>query len=293
MEKTTTIDNAVILLTGGTGTFGRAFTRRALELGAQKIRIFSRGEHAQAEMREEFEDDQRLRWFIGDVRDRDRLKKAMRGAYIVVHAAALKRVEVGYYNPTEMVRTNIEGTINVVETACSSALNLQALYISSDKAFQPVSPYGYSKAMGESIVAAAIEATTRRTPKFGMVRYGNIAGSNGSVIPKWRKIIASGSGTVPVTDPDCTRFWMTIDQAVDLVINTLDRENFGHEPYPIIPELPAYKLGDLAKAMRVDTKIIGLPPYEKKHESMAEGVCSNNVERLSVMDLKEKLEMLP
>jgi UDP-N-acetylglucosamine 4,6-dehydratase len=273
-----------ILITGGTGTFGRAFTRVALAWKHHPhICILSRGEHAQDQMRREFgEDDQRLHWFIGDVRDRDRLRRAMHNVDLVIHAAALKRIEVGHYNPIEMVRTNIEGAINVIEAAIDVGVD-RVIALSSDKAYQPVSAYGYSKAMAECLFQAAYHSDTL----FAVTRYGNIAGSAGSVIPKWRELLKDGIPTVPCTDPDCTRFWMTINQAVEVVVRTAYNMSGGEL---VVPELPAYRLGDLAEAMGAEPVFVGLPAWEKKHESMGDGKSSDQTRRMTVDELKEALQ---
>ena len=273
------------LLTGGTGSFGRAFVRRLLGSdGSDRICIYSRGEHAQASMRDEFNDDQRLRWFIGDVRDQARLKRAMNGIDIVVHAAALKRIEVGHFNPIEMVRTNIDGAINVIE-ASQDANVKKVVALSSDKAYRPVSPYGASKALAESLFLAANNTTAAEGPKYAVCRYGNIWNSNGSVVPRWLKMLET-SDTVPITEPRATRFYMTIEQAVDLVLRTIDTMQGGELA---IPDLPAYAVGDLAKAMGAKVKVIGLPPWEKEHEAMSDDKRSDLASRLTVQELRERL----
>lgn len=265
-----------VLITGGTGYFGKAMTRRLLKDGVERICILSRDEYKQAIMRQEFKDDPRLRFFIGDVRDLTRLKRAMNGVEMVYHAAALKRIEVGYYNPDEMVSTNIIGTQNVIDAALSK--NSKAVLLSTDKAFQPCSAYGYSKAVAESLFLAA-------GPNFSVTRYGNVSGSTGSVIPKWRALLCAGHETVPVTDPDATRFWMTEQEAVQLVLDTAESM-----PRDVaIPVLPAYRVGDLAEAMGAKMSIIGLPKWEKKHESMSEGNSSDIARRMSVEELMEAL----
>lgn len=266
-----------ILVTGGTGSFGRAFVRRLLkDTTVDRIAVLSRGEHAQADMRDRFSDD-RLRFFVGDVRDRDRLRRAFHGIDVVVHAAALKRIEVGRYNPTEMVQTNIDGTINVVEAALDADVK-KVVYLSSDKAWQPISPYGQSKALAESIILNAYQGRTR----FAVTRYGNVWCSQGSVVPKWRSI----KGAVPVTDPDATRFFMTMDEAVGLVLDTALTMRGGELK---IPTLPAFRLGDLAEAMGAKMNVIGLPEWEKKHEGMCEGNTSDKARRMTVAELKEAL----
>lgn len=274
-----------LLITGGTGTFGAAFLERALP-EYDRICVFSRGEHRQAEMRERFPDP-KIRWFIGDVRDRDRLRRAMEGCTHVVHAAALKRIEVGAYNPAEMVKTNVLGAMNVIEAACDADVQ-RVVALSTDKAWQPVSPYGQSKALAEALFLA--DNKPAGGPVFSVVRYGNVAGSAGSVIPRWRKMIADGVTSVPVTHPDCTRFWMPLDEAVGMVRKELHRFLWGLRiPY----NLPAYRLGDLAEAMGVGMEITGLPPYEKLHEGMADGVTSDRARRMSVREIGACLTLIP
>ncbi len=272
-----------MLVIGGTGTFGRAFVRRMINQGIRRVCVYSRDEHKQAQMRDEFGDEQ-VRYFIGDVRDYDRLEWAMRHVEYVIHAAALKRIEVGHYNPTEMVETNVIGTMNVVKAVHRNPYVKSMVYLSSDKAYQPVSAYGQSKALAESVVIAANNADGPHKHRFRVTRYGNVSGSNGSVIPKWRELKAQGR-RVQITDPDCTRFWMTIEQAVDLVVESMYR------PIELnIPNLPAYRLGDLAEAMEVEADIIGLPPHEKKHESMRDDLCSKDARRMSVAELRGALK---
>jgi UDP-N-acetylglucosamine 4,6-dehydratase/5-epimerase len=270
-----------LLITGGTGFFGQAFTRHCLYMGVERICIFSRSESNQAKFRAELNDDPRLRWFIGDVRDKERLQLAFRGVKTVVHAAALKRIEVGAYAPDEMVKTNIMGTLNVVEAAQAAGVK-RVVYLSSDKAYQPISPYGQSKALGESIVLNANNLHGEHGPVYTAVRYGNIWGSTGSVVPIWRDLIARGATKVPVTSPSCTRFFMRIEEAVELVWYA--RKGL------IIPEsLPSYRLGDLADAMGVDMEIKGLPPWEKIHEGMRDGLTSDRARRMTIEELKVAL----
>lgn len=287
-----------ILITGGSGSFSVAFARRLLAgTFFDRICMFSRGEHRQAEVREHLNDD-RLRWFIGDVRDRDRLRTAMRGCEIVIHAAALKRIEVGAYNATEMVRTNVMGAINVVEAAIDCGVE-RVVALSSDKAWQPISPYGHSKAMAEQIFLQANNASGGGT-EFIVTRYGNVAGSNGSVIPKWRRILQSGEVLVPMTDPECTRFYMTMDQAVNLVAEAVGGMRVMGYQAPTRPrtdklmiprDLPAYRLGDLALAMgAVGWEATGLPAWEKLAEGMDAGCTSDRARRLTVDELRERLQ---
>lgn len=245
--------------------------------------IYSRNEYSQAQMRAEFKDDPRLRWLIGDVRDASRLERAMESVVSVVHAAALKRIEVGAMNPDEMVKTNVTGSTNVIEAARRAGVS-KVLLVSSDKAFEPVSPYGQTKALAESLFLTANNVSPFG-PKFSVVRYGNVAGSTGSVIPTWREALRHGD-TVKVTDPMCTRFYMTRDQAVDLVLGTLASMEGGELA---IPELPAFQLSDLAEAMKANMIICGIGEWEKRHESMKAGVSSDRAPRMSVAELREAL----
>jgi len=275
-----------VLITGGSGFFGRAFARRMLADHAERVCVYSRGEHAQALMREELKDD-RLRFLIGDVRDVGRLRLAMEGVDTVVHAAALKRIEVGHYDPVEMVKTNIGGTINVIDAAHSSGVE-RCVLVSSDKAWQPISPYGQTKALAETLFLNANNVFGWRGPRFAVCRYGNVAGSTGSVIPAWRRALQAGD-TVPVSDPDCTRFWMTIDEAVEFVAQAANDVYCEREEVRI-PELPAFRLGDLAEAMGARMDVTMLPAWEKKHEGMRDGMTSDVARRMSVEELREALE---
>jgi UDP-N-acetylglucosamine 4,6-dehydratase len=281
-----------VLITGGSGAFGTAFCHFLLGVTStvpERIVVYSRSEHRQAELRRELEAKhptaaRRMRYFIGDVRDRERLKRAMEGIEIVVHAAALKRVEVGAYNPMEVKKTNIDGAANVIEAAIDARVR-NVVALSTDKAFEPISPYGTSKAFAESLFLAAENTRGWYGPHFAVVRYGNVWCSTGSVVPTWRKILET-SDTVPVTDPDCTRFFMTMEEAVDLVFQT-GMHMVGGEIN--IPTLPAYRLGDLAEAMGAKMDIRGLPAFEKKHESMGPGNSSDKARRMSVPELRERL----
>jgi UDP-N-acetylglucosamine 4,6-dehydratase len=275
-----------VLITGGTGSFGQAFTKRLLQDGAERIVILSRNEHAQAEMRERLSDD-RLRFFIGDIRDRDRLRRAFCGVDWVIHAAALKRIEVGAYDPIEMVKTNIGGTVNVIEAAIDAGVR-RVVGLSSDKAWQPISPYGQTKALAESLLLNANNLSGHGGPKFVVTRYGNVAGSRGSVIPRWKEMKSLGMNSVPVTDPDCTRFYMRMDEAVDLVIKATKTNS----QEILIPTLPAYRLGDLADVLKVKMDVKGLPAWEKKHEGMGFGNTSDIARRMDRGELAEAVARL-
>jgi UDP-N-acetylglucosamine 4,6-dehydratase len=254
-------------------------TDRHPALKNDRICIYSRDEYKQAMMAEEFNDD-RLRFFIGDVRDKERLTRAMRGVETVVHAAALKRIEVGHYNPCEMVKTNVLGTMNVIEASQDARSVRKVVYLSSDKAYQPVSAYGHSKALGEALILAANDQVGPDGPVYTVTRYGNVAGSTGSVIPRWR----AATGRVKVTDPECTRFWMFMDEAVDLVLHSITSG-----VRLSVPTLPAYRLGDLAEAMGIEYDVIGLPMHEKIHEGMQAANTSDVARRMPVSEIREAL----
>lgn len=273
-----------VLITGGTGSFGRAMTERLLEEGHDVV-CYSRGEHAQAELEILFRIyGYRFRRFIGDIRDRDRLHRAMDGADIVLHAAALKRIEVGLYNPVEMVKTNVLGAINVVESAIDARVE-RTVFLSTDKAYQPISAYGHSKALAEGIFLRAYRNNQR--PRFAVTRYGNVWKSAGSVVPIWQNLIKQGVRKVPVTDPDATRFFMTMDHALDLVWGAATLRTPPENP--IIPTLPAYRLADLAEAMGVGMEVIGMGDWEKKHEGMKDGLTSDIARRMTVDEIRSHL----
>lgn len=279
------------LITGGTGFLGHGLVGELLRTGAERVRVFSRSEVHQFHMRQLYEasfpGDERLGFFVGDVRDLDRLVRSMQLVDIVIHAAALKRIEVGHYNPDEMVKTNVLGTMNVIEAARRAGVR-RVVFVSSDKAFEPVSPYGLTKALGEELVLAANRQ--KLGPEFMVCRYGNVAGSTGSVIPIWRERIANDQ-PLRITDPECTRFWMSIDQAVALV----RAATVADGPPILIPRLPAYRLADLAEALyaphdtRLPLEVVGLQPWEKLHESMGPGNSSDQAPRLSIERLRELL----
>ena len=276
-----------VLLTGGTGTFSQAMARRLLkDDDVDRIAIYSRGELAQADMARELSSEdvhKKLRFFIGDVRDRDRLTRAMRGIDLVYHAAALKRIEVGRYNPEEMIKTNVIGAMNVIEASYDAGVQ-KVVALSTDKAWQPISPYGQSKALAESLFLNAYEPGAG--PAMAVTRYGNVWKSNGSVVPYWQNLIDQGCGGVPVTDPECTRFYMTIDEALTFVQNTAKVMKGGELR---VPDLPAYRLGDLCEAMGARPEIIGLPSWEKLHEGMEDGKTSDVARRMTIEELRNAL----
>lgn len=275
-----------ILVTGGTGFFGKAFIRTVLERGlSERVCVFSRSEFAQHQFRSELQDDERLRWFIGDVRDRDRLTRAMHGVDTVIHAAALKRVEVCEYNALECVATNVIGTENVVKAAIDAGVQ-RAVLVSTDKACNPINTYGMSKALAERVFLSAGHYAGESGTKFAVVRYGNVAGSTGSLIPIWRARHEAGM-LCEIRDPDATRYWMREDEAVDLVIHTAQSMRGGEVSIPV---LPAYRLADLAEAMGVTTFRTKLLKGEKMHETMDGITDSSQARRMSVAELRKALQ---
>lgn len=276
-----------ILVTGGTGYFARNFIAEILKNNiTERICVYSRNEFNQHLLKIHFNDDPRLRYFIGDVRDKDRLSMALRGIDIVVHAAALKRTEVCAYNIFEAVNTNVVGTENVIKASVEQGVS-KVVFLSSDKACNPTTTYGFTKALGEKLLLHANSYSNDTL--FAAVRYGNVANSTGSVIPLWRKHLESHD-FVNITDPRCTRFWMTAQQAVALVMATIEMMKGGELN---IPDLPAFCIEDLAKAMgAIHTRVIGLPIGEKLHEQMKEGETSETARRMSVQELRDCLLQL-
>lgn len=260
-----TLQDKVILVTGGTGSFGQKFTEIALQEHSPKvIRIFSRGELLQQEMRRKLNDDPRLRFFIGDVRDRERVYRAMNGVDIVVHTAALKQVPTCEYNPIEAVRTNIEGAVNIIDAAIDNGVE-KVMAISTDKAVHPVNLYGATKLVAEKLFIQANTYTGGRETIFSCVRYGNVVGSRGSVVPLFFE--QSKSGEITITDERMTRFWVTLEQGVHFVIDCM-RKMCGGEVF--IPKMPSMKIIDLADTivLGIERKIVGIRPGEKLHEAL-------------------------
>lgn len=256
-----------VLISGGTGYLGQALTRHLLQLPDTKgVRIYSRGEAAQARMASEIHDD-RMRYLVGDVRDRGRLERAMEGCDAVIHTAALKRVEVGERDPSEMVKTNVLGTMNAIEAARAAGV-LRMVVLSSDKACAPLNAYGASKLMAEKLALAA-GAESTKGPTIAVTRYGNVAGSTGSIIPTWRAAMANNQ-PIRLTNPNATRFWMTVEEACDLVVAAMHYRWAG---CLLVPSLPAYRVVDLYDAMfaRGNNRRPGgegLGDGEKLHEEM-------------------------
>lgn len=252
-----------VLITGGSGSFGNAFVERAIKNKVERIVIYSRGEQLQEMMAQKFHNHPSLRFFIGDIRDRDRLEMAMRGVDIVVHAAAMKIVPACEYNPFEAVMTNVNGAENVCRAAMATGVQ-KVIALSTDKAANPVNLYGATKLAAEKIFVAANNLSAG-SPAFSVVRYGNVVGSRGSVLPLFRRLV-SEHAPLPVTDERMTRFWITLDEAVEFVMSSLDMMH-GREIF--IPKIPSVKIIDLAKAFDpVGIKMVGIRPGEKLHETL-------------------------
>lgn len=269
-----------ILITGGTGSIGSALARDALTRGFERVCIFSRDEYKQAMMREKMP-DARLRWFLGDIRDRERLTRALEGVDCVIHAAALKRVEAGEFNPGEFVKTNVIGTLNLIEAAHDAGVQ-RVVGLSTDKALNPQNAYGATKLLMEKILLAANNARGASGPMFAVTRFGNVAGSRGSVVEMWRSQIGN------LTDPRCTRYWLTETEALKIVWKALDTMPVE----PMIPTLRAYLLLDLAEAMKLQFLVTGLRPGESLHEQMRDGESSETAQRMSVEELRQALTSL-
>ncbi len=259
------LDNKSILITGGTGSFGKAFVRHVLaNYKPKRLVVFSRDEFKQFEMAQEFDHPSILRYFIGDVRDADRLARAMAGIDIIVHAAALKQVVAAEYNPIECIKTNVIGAENVVNVAIDAGVE-RVIALSTDKAANPVNLYGATKLCSDKLFIAGNHLSGKAGTRFSVVRYGNVIGSRGSVIPLFQKQAATGQ--ITVTDPRMTRFWITLDQGVAFVIRCLDIMHGGEV---FVPRIPSMRITDLAEAIApgCEMKVIGIRPGEKLHEVM-------------------------
>jgi UDP-N-acetylglucosamine 4,6-dehydratase len=262
-------DDKSILITGGTGSFGKQFIQTLLQRSrARRVVIYSRDEFKQYEMQQELsvQNANVLRFFIGDVRDQNRLSLAMREVDIVIHAAALKHVSAAEYNPLECIRTNVNGAENVVHAALQNGVD-KVLALSTDKAANPINLYGASKLASDKIFVAANNLSGSVGTRFAVVRYGNVVGSRGSVVPFFRKLLAEGADHLPVTDERMTRFWITLQQGVDFVASSIDMMRGGEI---FVPKIPSMRVVDLARCMAPDLplKTVGIRPGEKLHEVM-------------------------
>jgi len=259
-------DGKSTLITGGTGSFGRQFVRTLLQRHKPcRLIVYSRDELKQFEMQQEFGQDC-MRYFIGDVRDRDRLAQALNGVDLVIHAAALKQVPAAEYNPMECIKTNIHGAENVIHAALDNEVE-RVIALSTDKAANPINLYGATKLVSDKLFVAANNVAGRHRTRFSVVRYGNVVGSRGSVVPFFRRQIANRCDFLPITDPNMTRFWITLQQGVDFVLKCFARMHGGET---FVPKIPSVRVVDLASAMAPDLphRIVGVRPGEKLHEVM-------------------------
>ncbi len=259
-------NNKSILITGGTGSFGKQYIKTILErYKPKRLIVFSRDELKQFEMQQVFNQDC-MRYFIGDVRDLDRLQQAMNDVDFVIHAAALKQVPAAEYNPTECLKTNVHGAENVIRAAIDNEVE-KVIALSTDKAANPINLYGASKLASDKLFVAANNMAGGHRTVFGVVRYGNVVGSRGSVVPFFMKLIGQGSDHLPITHQDMTRFWITLQQGVDFVLKNFERMQGGEI---FVPKIPSVRVTDLAAAMAPDLeqRIIGIRPGEKLHEIM-------------------------
>lgn len=289
LTPTPNLDGKAIMVTGGTGSFGKAFVRTVLKrYKPSRLVVFSRDELKQYEMNQEISDRENpaLRYFIGDVRDQPRLEMAMAGIDYVVHAAALKHVPIAEYNPFECVQTNIIGAENVVRAALNKGVK-KIVALSTDKAANPINLYGASKLASDKIFIAANNLSASTGLRISVVRYGNVIGSRGSVLPFFRKLVAAKSDHIPITHPDMTRFWITIEQGVNMVLSSFELMRGGEI---FVPKIPSMRVVDLARAIAPDLpqKIIGIRAGEKLHEVMVTGDDARNT-----VDLGDRYAILP
>lgn len=270
-HKSSVFKDQTILITGGTGSLGRTFAKRLLtENECKKVIIFSRDEWKQWEMRrnDPIYDHPKIRYFLGDVRDEERLLRALSGVDMIIHAAALKQVPAAEYNPSEFIKTNINGAMNLIDAAINCGVK-KVIALSTDKAVNPVNMYGATKLCSDKLfVAANSYVGVRGYPQFSVARYGNVAASRGSIIPYWQQLIAHGISALPITDERMTRFWITLDEAVDFVYRCFSLIKKGGEIF--VPKIPSIHITDLANAVapQLPREICGIRPGEKLHELM-------------------------
>ncbi len=259
-------DSKSILITGGTGSFGKQYVKTLLERWKpRRLVVYSRDELKQYEMQQVF-DAPCMRYFIGDVRDQARLTQAMRGIDFVIHAAALKQVPAAEYNPMECIKTNVYGAENVIHAALANEVE-RIIALSTDKAANPINLYGATKLASDKLFVAANNMAGGHRTTFSVVRYGNVVGSRGSVVPFFKQLIEKGAGELPITDPRMTRFWITLQQGVDFVLRNFERMSGGEI---FVPKIPSVRIVDLARAMApgLPHKVVGIRPGEKLHEVM-------------------------
>jgi UDP-N-acetylglucosamine 4,6-dehydratase len=283
------LDGKSILVTGGTGSFGQEFVKRVLEgFKPRRLIVYSRDEYKQYEMAQLFGDARfpSIRYFIGDIRDRDRLEMALRGVDVVIHAAALKHVPAAEYNPFECINTNVLGAENLVQAAIRSGVK-RVLALSTDKAASPINLYGVSKLAADKLFVAGNNLGAPSGTLFSVVRYGNVIGSRGSVVPLFRKLIAQGADSLPITDPRMTRFWITLEQGVEFVLSCLALMRGGEI---FIPRIPSMKVVDMARALapKAAHRVVGIRPGEKLHE-----VMTTKYDTATTLDLGDRYVIEP
>ncbi|MDB9907231.1 UDP-N-acetylglucosamine 4,6-dehydratase (inverting) [Gammaproteobacteria bacterium] len=282
------LNNKVVLITGGTGSFGKKFIETILARypSVKKIIIFSRDELKQSDLKQKYPDSDfaQLRFFIGDVRDKDRLKRACEGVDVIIHAAAIKQVDTAEYNPTECIRTNIDGAENVIHAALDCGVK-NVVALSTDKACAPINLYGATKLVSDKLFIAANNITGSKDIKFSVVRYGNVMGSRGSVIPFFMK--KKSEGRIPITHEEMTRFNISLQAGVDMVMYAL-KNHLGGEIF--VPKIPSYRILDMAKAIgpACEMNVVGIRPGEKLHEEMI-----TDTDSLNTIDLGKFFAILP
>jgi UDP-N-acetylglucosamine 4,6-dehydratase len=259
-------DGSNILITGGTGSFGQKFIATLLDrYKPRRVIVYSRDELKQYEMQQKFQQEQ-MRFFIGDVRDAERLRHATRDVDFIVHAAALKQVPAAEYNPSECIKTNVGGAENVISAAIANGVK-KVIALSTDKAASPINLYGATKLLSDKLFVAANNTVGKQDTRFAVVRYGNVAGSRGSVVPLFQRLVAEGANEIPITDPRMTRFWITLQEGVDFVLKSFERMHGGEL---FVPKIPSTLITDIAEAIAPGKplRIIGIRPGEKLHELM-------------------------
>ena len=289
LEPAVDFNGKAILITGGTGSFGRAFVGSVLErYEPRRLVVFSRDEQKQVDMQQALQGDRArcLRYFIGDVRDEARLEMALSGIEYVVHAAALKHVPVAEYNPFECIHTNVIGAENVVRASIRAGVR-QVVALSTDKAANPINLYGASKLAADKIFIAANQLSGTNGTRFSVVRYGNVIGSRGSVVPFFQRLLAEGASSLPITDPDMTRFWITLKQGIHFVLSSFGLMKGGEV---FVPKIPSMKLVDVARAIapNIPHKDVGIRPGEKLHEVLV----TEDDARLTI-ELDDRYVILP
>jgi UDP-N-acetylglucosamine 4,6-dehydratase/5-epimerase len=278
-DSVSCLDGASVLITGGTGSLGKSLIEYLLaQTKVRRIAVFSRDELKQQHLRQQFQNDSRLRWFLGDVRDLERLKRALHGVDYVIHAAALKQVDTGEYNPMEFIKTNVLGSQNVIDASIEAGVK-RVVALSTDKASSPINLYGATKLTADKLFVAANNYSVTYGTTFSVVRYGNVMGSRGSVIPFFQGCATKGI-SLPITDFRMTRFWISLDSAIKFIVESLEMMT-GGELY--VPKIPSMKIIDLARAVAPNSNLveIGMRPGEKLHEEM---ISADDSRRTIILD---------